>query len=133
MKTILIVDNDIAVRTMMKLVLEAEGFETLEAENGSVAFSLATDRKPDLIISDVMMENLNGFMLYELLQRERSTRGIPLILITGEAADVGAWNAEDNVAYFEKPLSMHDLLSEVRKRLGETPSADGTPTTTGER
>ncbi len=124
MKTILIVDNDIAVRTMMRLVLEGEGFETLEAENGSIAFSLATDRKPDLIISDVMMENLNGFMLYELLHRERSTHDIPLILITGEAADFGAWNAEKNVAYFQKPLSMHDLLAEVRKRLRESTSAD---------
>jgi CheY-like chemotaxis protein len=124
MKTILIVDNDIAVRTMMKLVLEGEGFATLEAENGSVAFSLAMERKPDLVISDVMMENLNGFMLYELLHRERSTRDIPLILITGEAADFGAWNAEKKVAYFQKPLSMHDLVKEVKNRLGETPSDD---------
>ncbi|HTY36046.1 MAG TPA: response regulator [Bacteroidota bacterium] len=124
MKTILIVDDDAAVRTMMRIVLHSNGFEVLEAENGSMALTLATERKPDLIISDVMMDNVNGFMLYELLQKEKQTKRIPFILVTGEAQKFGAWDSEKNVGYFQKPVSMHDLIEGVKKRLGITGSLE---------
>lgn len=124
MKTILIVDDNTAVRTMMKIVLNTNGFETLEADNGATALTLAVEKKPDLIISDVMMDNVNGFMLYEMLQKEPATRKIPMILITGAAQNSGAWNSEKNVGYFEKPISMHDILTEVKKRLRVTQSLD---------
>jgi CheY-like chemotaxis protein len=124
MKTILIVDDDKAVRTMMRIVFNSNGFEILEAEDGTVALTMATERKPDLIISDVMMDNMNGFMLYEMLRKQPSTRKIPMILVTGEAQKSGAWDAEKNVGYFQKPVSMHDLLNEVKKRLHITGSLD---------
>jgi CheY-like chemotaxis protein len=131
MKTILIVDDNVAVRTMMKIVLNTNGFETLEAENGSVALTLATEKKPDLIISDVMMDNVNGFMLYELLRKDPATRKIPMILITGAAQNSGAWNSEKDVTYFEKPISMHDILNEVKKKLRVTRSVDDFKTKPG--
>jgi CheY-like chemotaxis protein len=117
MKTILIVDDDIAVRTMMKFVLNANGFEILEAENGSAAFALAAEKQPHLIISDVMMDNMNGFMLLEMLRKDLTTRRIPVMLVTGEAQKYGAWDSVKKVGYFQKPLSMNDLLTAVRKRL----------------
>ena len=117
MKTILIVDDDIAVRTMMKIVLNENGFVTLEAENGSAAFTLASEKQPHLIISDVMMDNMNGFMLLEMLRKDLTTRRIPVMLITGAAQKYGAWDSEKKVGYFQKPLSMDDLLTAVRKRL----------------
>jgi CheY-like chemotaxis protein len=116
-KTILIVDDDIEVRDMMRFVLHSNGFRVLEAENGSDALSIATEKKPDLIISDVMMDNVNGFMLYELLQREPATEGIPMILVTGGAQDAGAWDSDKNVTYIQKPVGMSDLILEVKKRL----------------
>jgi CheY-like chemotaxis protein len=97
MKTILIVDDDAAVRDMMRIVLNSNGFETLEADDGSTALTLAMEKKPDLIISDVMMDNVNGFMLYEMLRKDSSTRKIPMILITGEAQKFGAWDSEKDV------------------------------------
>ena len=124
MKTILIVDDNIAVRTMMKIVLNTNGFETLEADNGATALTMALKKNPDLIISDVMMDNVNGFMLYEMLQKEPATRKIPMLLITGAAQNSGAWNADPNVGYFQKPISMHDILAEVNKRLRVTQSLD---------
>ncbi len=126
MKTILIADDDIAVRTMLRIVLSTEGYETLEAENGMTAFSLASERHPDLIISDVMMENLNGFMLYEMLQKEPSTRTIPLIMITGVAQDIGAWGSESGVSYLEKPVSTNRLLAAVKNRLQRPRAEDRT-------
>ena len=124
MKTILIVDDDNAVRTMMRIVLNTHGFEILEAEDGARALSLAIEKQPDLIISDVMMDNVNGFMLYELLRKEPATSKIPMILLTGYAQKYGAWDAEQNVGYFQKPVSMHDLLFDIKRRLKITGSLD---------
>lgn len=102
---------------MVKFVLRQNKFKVLEAENGSRALALATARKPDLIISDVMMDNVNGFMLCELLRKEPSTAKIPIILVTGAAQNAGAWNSDGTVDYLQKPVSMSDLLLAVRKRL----------------
>ncbi len=133
MKTILIVDDDAAVRDMMRIVLNSNGFETLEADDGSTALTLAMEKKPDLIISDVMMDNVNGFMLYEMLRKDSSTRKIPMILITGEAQKFGAWDSEKNVGYFQKPVSMHEVVTEVKRRLKITSSLEDIKTKTTTR
>ncbi len=115
MKTVLIVDDDIEVRKMMKIILHKEGYKTLEAENGSVALDLAKEKKPDLIVSDVVMENVNGFMLYELLRDDPATENIPMILVTGAAQKAGAWDSEPNVGYIQKPVSAQTLRDAVKK------------------
>lgn len=117
MKTILIVDDDIDVRSVMRLVLHKNGFKVLEAENGSDALKLAVAKMPDLIISDVMMDNINGFMLREMLQKDKTTAHIPMILITGAAQDAGAWESDKSVSYLRKPFGLDLLLSEVMKKI----------------
>jgi CheY-like chemotaxis protein len=117
LKTILIVDDDRDVRSVLKLVLLKNGFNVLEADNGNDAFTLASTRIPDLIISDVMMHNMNGFMLREMLQKERTTSIIPIILITGAAQDAGAWESDKRVTYLRKPFGFDLLLKEVLNRL----------------
>ena len=117
MKTILVVDDDDDIRKFMKIVLEKEGFSILEADDGSKALDLAKENLPDLIISDVMMENVNGFMLHELLRDEKTTAGIPMILVTGAAQRAGAWEADPSVRYLQKPVSIPDLLAAVRERM----------------
>lgn len=117
MKTILVVDDDPDVRTMLKLTLAAEGFSVLEAENGEAALGLAREKIPDLIISDIMMENMNGFMLFEFLRQEASTEKIPVILVTGKAQAAGAWEVETGATYLQKPVAPDDLLAAVRRML----------------
>ncbi len=117
MKTILVVDDDQDVRTMMSYVLRKNRFRVLEADNGSAALALASTKKPDLIISDVMMDNMNGFMLQELLQKDPSTAKIPIILITGAAHHAGAWGANENIGYLQKPIGTNELLAVVREWL----------------
>lgn len=117
MRTILIVDDDRDVRSMMKLALRTSGHKILEAEDGIVAHSLAIAKKPDLIISDVMMDNANGFMFCEMLRRDPVTAHIPIILVTGAAQGAGAWESDKSISYLQKPISMTELLHEVHKRL----------------
>jgi DNA-binding response OmpR family regulator len=117
MKTILIVDDEEDIRNILRVTLLADGFSVLEAENGEIALGLAREKIPDLIISDVMMENVNGFMLFEFLREDTSTEKIPIILVTGKAQSAGAWETEPGVAYLQKPLAPDELLAAVRRML----------------
>jgi len=77
-KTVLVVDDDAAVRKSIAAVLKIKGgFETLEAEDGLIGLELAIQRHPDLIISDVVMDNFDGFRLLETLKESPGTSDIP--------------------------------------------------------
>jgi CheY-like chemotaxis protein len=115
MKTILIVDDYNPMLEFEKKVLISGGFEILEAEDGSTALEIAKAKLPDLIISDVKMDNLNGFMLIEYLRDDPATAKIPAILVTGEAQNAGMWDSDRNIGYLLKPVSPDQLLSAVNK------------------
>ncbi len=115
MKTILVVDDDPDMRKLATIILSKEGYGIIEAEDGSIALDLVKAKMPDLIISDVMMENVNGFMLYELLHDDPATKNIPIIFVTGEAQQAGAWDSNPNVVYLEKPIVMQQLIDAVKK------------------
>lgn len=117
MKKILVVDDEDDLRAMIAKALQREGFETLEADNGSSALTLAKNHKPDLIISDVVMDSGSGFMLQELLRGDTDTAAIPLILMTGQAKHVGAWESDYEVGYLSKPFGVLELLAAVARKL----------------
>jgi two-component system sensor histidine kinase/response regulator len=121
MKKILIIDDEDDLRTMMVKVLKEEGFHTIEADNGSSALTLAKNHRPDLIISDVIMDSGSGFMLQELLQDDPQTAAIPLILMTGQSKHAGAWESDPEVGYLAKPFGVLELLSAVARKLSPKP------------
>jgi len=115
MKTILIVDDYRPMLLFEKRVLIQGGFDTLEAEDGAAALEIAKAKLPDLIISDVKMDNLNGFMLIERLRDDPAMAKIPVILVTGEAQNAGMWDSDRSIGYLLKPVSPDQLLSAVKK------------------
>ena len=117
MRKILVVDDETEIRRIVLAILQEKGFEIISADNGATALDLAKTHRPDLIISDVMMDNGNGFMLQALLLEDPKTAAIPLILMTGQAQRAGAWESDPEVKYLEKPFSANELLSAVEKQI----------------
>jgi CheY-like chemotaxis protein len=119
MAKILVVDDESSIRNMITAVLRSKGHEPIEADNGVTALDLIKSHSPQLIISDVMMANLNGFMLREILQQDQLTARIPMIMMTGLAKDAGAWESDPSVEYLSKPFKISDLMSLVNSKLNE--------------
>ncbi len=117
MKQILVVDDEKDLREAIVNLLHYEGYGTIEADNGLSALELAKKVKPDLIISDIMMPNINGFILSEMLREDPSVAGIPMILISGSAQHAGAWKTDEKYEYVEKPFTGCDFMSVVKNNL----------------
>ncbi len=80
--TILLVDDDRTVREVLVEKLSQEGFEVVEAENGEQGVALALQRRPDLIISDIIMPRMDGWDLCTTLRLMPSTKTIPFVFLT---------------------------------------------------
>lgn len=115
-ETILIVDDEAAIREMIATTLELADFRILEAENALQAHQRVVDERPDLVLLDWMLPGVSGIELTRRLKRDESTREIPIILLTAKSdednkilgLDVGA---DD---YITKPFSTRELLSRIR-------------------
>jgi CheY-like chemotaxis protein len=113
MKKVLIVDDEESFRKTIVASLVSKGYQAIEAEDGMAGLDTATEQRPDLIISDVNMDNMNGFMMVEMLQQNPKTAKIPVIMMTGAAQAAGAWNSTAEVIYLEKGFAMPELIAAV--------------------
>ena len=89
MRKILIIEDESAFREAIAFALEAADYEVLQAENGAEGIELARTRIPDLIVSDVMMDSVDGYEALVSLRQDRRTTGIPIILMTGKVDNEG--------------------------------------------
>ena len=88
MKTrVLVVDDDSDHREMLRAMLELKGFSVLEAGDAAQALLAAAKSRPDLILSDVAMPRMSGLALCRKLKKDPRTRGVPVILMSGERRD----------------------------------------------
>lgn len=117
MKKIFIVDDDEDMRSGISSMLHINGYAVTEADNGTDALDMISAQKPDLIISDIMMPNMNGFMLREALKANPETADIPMIMISGYASDAGAWGSDPGIVYLNKPFTFDELMVVVNQRL----------------
>jgi CheY-like chemotaxis protein len=82
-KKILVVDDEDSLRKSIAIMLRLRGgYEVVEASDGLMGVDVATAEKPDLIISDVYMDNMNGFMMVDEIQSQPGTAKIPVIMMT---------------------------------------------------
>ncbi|OGB94190.1 MAG: Fis family transcriptional regulator [candidate division NC10 bacterium RBG_16_65_8] len=116
---ILVVDDEAAMRDLLRIVLEKEGHEVLTANDGVTGLSLATGRDPDLVISDIKMPSLDGVGLLAGLRQQG--RGMPVIMITAYADSESAIQAMKQGAYdyLTKPFKMDEIKLVIRRALEE--------------
>ena len=89
MAKILLIEDDECFRVVMRRVFEQRGFEVIEAESATTGIRLASAIMPDLIVSDVQMENGDGYAILIALRQSKETEAIPVILMTGQASLAG--------------------------------------------
>ena len=119
-KNVLIIDDNDKNRKLVKVILESEGYSTVEAENGKLGVDKAVEIKPDLIIMDVQMPVMDGVTASKELRSNEATKDIPIIMLTSYAmmGDRERLTAEGSVDdYITKPISLDPFLEAVRKYL----------------
>ncbi|MCQ2252382.1 MAG: response regulator [Bacteroidales bacterium] len=106
-KTIIVVDDEESIRTYLTAQLEEDGYNVLSFENGKKAMDYITSISPDLIISDIMMEEMDGWTLCKKVKRNFRTSHIPVILLTALTDDDSKTQGIDIGAdmYIEKPFN----------------------------
>ena len=119
MKKILVIDDEEWLRDMVKMALLERGYEVIEAENGAVGIELARRELPDLILCDVRMERVDGYLTLSTLHNEPATASIPFILMTGLADTAGMRHGMELGAddYLPKPFTLESLYAAVDARL----------------
>lgn len=126
MATVLVVDDDPKIRDLLRLYLEREGHRTAFAEDGPQALERARQRRPDIVLLDVMLPGLDGF---EVCRQLRDESDAAILLLTARSGDsdkvVGLDLGADD--YIVKPFSPRELMARIRAHLRRRrpPSADG--------
>lgn len=127
-RTILVIDDDIDLVEVIRLTLEHEGYEVIDAQCGSRGLELARERGPDLILLDVMMSEVDeGFQVAYQLRGDERTSDIPILMLTAVSDQTGFDFDPERDAEFlpvdeflEKPLSPRRLVDYIRKHLPAT-------------
>ncbi|MCS7091309.1 MAG: response regulator [Verrucomicrobiota bacterium] len=119
MKKILVIDDEPGLREMVHAVLTRRGFAVIEAQDGREGVELARQQHPDLILCDINMQHMNGYLTLAALREDPVTATIPFILMTGYADPAGMrygmeLGADD---YLPKPFTPEQLHAAVEARL----------------
>ena len=114
--TILLVDDDPAMRRLPSVLLKREGFEILEASGGTEALEILKTETPDLVLLDIMMPDMDGFEVCEAIRENPRTADIPVIMLSAVSDQVrdSTIKVDD---YLTKPFKPQELVPKVKSLL----------------
>jgi len=120
-RTILAIDDDMAQRKLMSMVFAGAGYTVHTAVDGADGLAKAAEIKPDLIITDVMMPDMDGYTLLSKLKADAELSGIPVIVLTGQISDRYKTISEGlgAVHHMDKPINPPALLKKVEELLAQ--------------
>jgi len=117
-EVVLIVDDDERNVRLVRDVLEAAGMSTLTASTAAEALELARERRPDVVLMDLRLPDLDGAEAARRLGSDDRTAGIPVVALSALRAEDADWSAgEGFAAYIEKPIDVRALPSLVRRHV----------------
>lgn len=124
MALILIADDSPTEIFVVKKMLEKHNHQVITAEDGVQAVEITLQKKPDLIIMDVVMPNLNGFQATRRLSKDSATQDIPIIIVSSKNQETDKlWGFRQGAkGYLCKPVNEDELLSEINTLLATAAS-----------
>ena len=117
---ILVAEDEPDIRMLLKLALSFTGYHVIPATDGQMAYTLALQEIPDLILMDVQMPKLNGYEACRQIKAEATLRHIAVVFLSacGATTDMQAGFAAGATAYVRKPFRLDDLMHTVAEILG---------------
>jgi len=119
MTKILVIEDEAPIRDKIVTVLKYESYEVIDAPNGREGVASAQANRPDLIICNVLMPDMNGYGALAALREDPNTSDIPVIFLTAAASRADMRKGMELGAddYITKPYTVEELLAAVRTRL----------------
>lgn len=119
MKSILVIEDEAQTRSIFLKCLKFEGFQALGASNGTTGINLAKSHRPDLVVCDIMMPDMDGYSVLAALRRSLETASIPLIFLTAKVtmADLRRGMELGADDYLTKPCTVEQFLAAITVRL----------------
>jgi len=121
---VLVADDDKDVIDIIRYSLDSDQFEVLEAANGKEALGMVFARSPDILILDIMMSEMDGYMVCEELKEHDSTKNLPIIILSAKTSvdDKIKAMSLDIDDYMTKPFDPRELEARIKMRLKQTAS-----------
>ena len=119
MTSILVIEDETSYRTSIELILQMEGYDVRTAESGLSGVAMIREKRPDLILCDIMMPGMDGHSVLEIIKGDSAIDDIPFIFVTamGGRVDVRRGMYEGADDYLSKPFTPEELISTIVGRL----------------
>jgi two-component system, cell cycle response regulator DivK len=117
MSTVLIVEDNDKNMKLARDVLQAKGYQTLEAITGEDGVRLAREKKPDLVLMDIQLPGISGIEAFRQIRGDERTKGIPVVALTASVTpmDRSAIAAAGFDAFLGKPVNLKEFLETVKR------------------
>ena len=112
-KTVLVVDDDLAIRHLLEEYLLDAGYQVQLAADGRAALALVAQSRPDLLLVDLTMPRMSGWDLMRELAAQESTASIPIILLSASREIWAAAARYSVAACFDKPLELDEIVEKI--------------------
>jgi CheY-like chemotaxis protein len=120
MKTVLIVDDDLSVHKMLEPILTTGGYQVFSAKTGEEGLQMTKDKKPSIVVLDVILPGIKGREVCAQLKKDPSTKDIPVLFLTSKDSpdDVQAEIAAGGIGHLTKPINPQYLIAQIKRILG---------------
>ncbi|MBN1289147.1 MAG: response regulator [Actinobacteria bacterium] len=119
-RKVLIVDDDPSISKLLSIALSSEGYEVYEALNGIKGYKVARREKPDIVLLDIMMPDVDGFEVFRRIKLDPTTNRIPVLFVSAKSSreDVRKGLSMGAEGYITKPFKISCLLDKVNEVVG---------------
>jgi two-component system response regulator VicR len=128
LRKVVCIEDDAAMIDLVKLILKNRGYEVMGATRGPEGLELIASEKPDLVLLDLMMPDMDGWDVYQRMKADEYMKTLPVIVVTAKAQQIDkvlGLNIAKVQDYITKPFSPADLVKSINRVLGDSDETSG--------